>query len=522
MRRAAHDRNRALRRTHVRIAHVIVAILFACAGATAPAHSAERLKVGSKRFTESYILAEVVVRAAGGDSAAIHKPGLGNTGILHAALIAGSIDIYPEYTGTIAREILEREADLSILELNAALAAQGLAVSQPLGFNNTYALGVRRQLATKLGLHSISDLARYPSLRLGFSHEFLGRNDGWTGLARRYGLEASRPTGLDHGIAYEALAAGRVDVIDVYSTDAKVLRYDVQILADDRHFFPRYDAVLLYRRDVPQRFATQWRGIAALAGRIDEATMLRMNAAAEIDGLSFRDAAALLFEPSARERERRTFFDLLFGPDFARLTAQHLLLVFAPVAASIVLGIPLGIAAFRRRWLAQPIFALAGVMQTIPSLALLAFLVALIGAIGIVPAVIALFLYGLLPIVRNTHTGLAGIDDGLRQAAAALGLSARDRLVRIELPLAAPSILAGIKIAAVINVGTATIAAFVGAGGYGERIASGLALNDSALLLAGAIPAAALALLTQGALELAERYASPWQRTREKARAQFG
>ena len=134
----------------------------------------------------------------------------------------------------------------------------------------------------------------------------------------------------------------------------------------------------------------------------------------------------------------------------------------------------------------------------------------------IVPAAIALFLYGLLPIVRNTHTGLVGVGDGLRQAATALGLSVRERLLHVELPLAAPSILAGIKTAAVINVGTATIAAFVGAGGYGERIASGLALNDSALLLAGAIPAAALALVTQALLELAERYALPWQRTQRR------
>jgi osmoprotectant transport system permease protein len=486
------------------------------------AQAAERLKVGSKRFTESYILAEIVVRAAGGESAAMHKPGLGNTGILHAALRAGSIDVYPEYTGTIAREILQRDSDLSIDELNAALAAQDLAVSQPLGFNNTYAVGVRADVAEKLGLRSIGDLAAHPSLRFGFSHEFLARKDGWRGLARAYGLEAIQPAGLDHGIAYEALDSGRVDVIDVYSTDAKVLRYGVRILVDDRNYFPRYDAVLLYRRDVPQRFAAQWQGIAALAGRIDQAAMLRMNAAAEIDGLSFRDAAALLSDPDARARQRRTFLGLLFGPDFARLTIEHLLLVFVPVTASILAGVPLGIAAVRRRWLAQPIFALTGIMQTVPSLALLAFLVALIGAIGIVPAAIALFLYGLLPIVRNTHAGLIGVGEGLRQAAAALGLSARDRLLRIELPLAAPAILAGIKTAAVINVGTATIAAFVGAGGYGERIASGLALNDSALLLAGAIPAAALALLTQALLELAERYASPWQRVRRAGRSATG
>jgi osmoprotectant transport system permease protein len=484
--------------------------------AMAAAQAADALKVGSKRFTESYIIAEILVRAAGGEPHAVHKPGLGNTGVLYAALVAGSIDVYPEYTGTIAREILESEGRLSLQEINAALASHGLAAGVPLGFNNTYAIGVRADIADKLALRTIGDLARHPTLRLGLSHEFLGRADGWPGLARHYGLEAIRPSGLDHGIAYEALAAGRVDVIDVYSTDAKVLRYDVRILADDRGYFPRYDAVLLYRSDVPQRFPAQWQGISGLAGRIDAATMLRMNAAAEIDRASFRAAAALFFDPAAGKPSRRSFTALLFGPDFGRLTAEHVLLVFAPVAAAILIGVPLGVAALRWPWLAQPVFALAGLVQTIPSLALLAFLVAMVGAIGIVPAAIALFLYGLLPIVRNTHTGLVGVGDGLRQAATALGLSVRDRLLHLELPLAAPSILAGIKTAAVINVGTATIAAFVGAGGYGERIASGLALNDSALLLAGAIPAAALALVTQALLELAERYALPWQRAQRR------
>jgi len=490
----------------------IVGVLSLWLAFVAMAAAEDRLKVGSKRFTESYILGEVIVGAAGGATLAVHKPGLGNTGILHAALAAGAIDVYPEYTGTIAREILKLDGNPSLAALNATLARQGLAASVPLGFNNSYAIGVRKDLARKLGLRTIGDLARHPDLRFGLSHEFLGRQDGWPGLARTYDLMRVRPAGLDHGLAYEALDAGRVDVIDVYSTDAKVLRYDVAVLADDRGYFPRYEAVLLHRADAAQRFPEQWRAIAKLAGAIDEATMLRMNAAAEVDGHSFAQAAALRFGP-AEAPSRRSFFRTLFGPDFARLTMQHLTLVFGSVAASVLVGIPLGIAAARCRRLEQPVFALVGVVQTIPALAMLAFLVAIMGAIGVVPAAIALFLYGLLPIVRNTHAGLHGIGEGMRQAAAALGLSARDRLVCIELPLAAPAILAGIKTSAVINVGTATIAAFVGAGGYGERIAAGLALNDSTLLLAGAIPAAGLALLTQALLEMAERRAAPWRQS---------
>jgi osmoprotectant transport system permease protein len=313
------------------------------------------------------------------------------------------------------------------------------------------------------------------------------------------------PSGLDHGLAYEALAAGRIDVMDVYSTDAKIERYKLRVLQDDRGFFPRYDAVLLHKRDLPQRAPRAWAALAALEGRIDEPRMIRMNAAAELEGKTFAEAAALLDDAKPTRAGERRLLPTLFGADFWRLTREHLVLVGVSLAASIAIGIPLGIAAAKLPRLAQPILGMVGIIQTVPSLALFAFLIALMGTIGLVPALVALFLYALLPIVRNTHTGLTAISLGMRQAAMALGLRPRERLRLVELPLAAPAILAGIKTSAVINIGTATIAAFIGAGGYGERIASGLALNDNITLLAGAIPAAGLALLVQGAFELGER-----------------
>ena len=480
-----------------------------------PAHAEDVLRIGSKRFTESYILGELLQQAAAKGGPAEHKPGLGNTGILYAALRAGSIDVYPEYTGTIARELLKLDGNPSLAELNARLARLGLAASVPLGFNNSYALGVRAAVADKAGLRSLSDLVAHPELRYGLSQEFLARQDGWPGLSKAYGLAKTAPSGLDHGIAYEALAAGRIDVLDLYSTDAKIARYDIRVLTDDRQYFPRYDAVLLHRADAPQRFARQWQGIAALQGRINDARMIRLNAAAELEGKTFAQAAALFFADAGagvttpNAMQARGFLAVLLAPDLWRLTREHLLLVFGSLLAGIVVGVPLGVAAARRQRLAQPIFALVGVMQTIPSLALLAFLIVLTGSIGLVPAAIALFLYALLPIVRNTHTGLVGVGDGMRQAALALGLSSRDTLRFIELPLARPAILAGIKTSAVINVGTATIAAFIGAGGYGERIAAGLALNDTAMLLAGAVPAAVLALVIQGVFEWLEKRAAP-------------
>jgi osmoprotectant transport system substrate-binding protein/osmoprotectant transport system permease protein len=486
----------------MRAAAVLVTALALLAVAL-PAH-ADTLVIGSKRFTESYILGEVLKRQVQGTTEAEHKPGLGNTGIVFNALRSGAIDLYPEYTGTIAKEILKLDGPSSIEDLNRLLAKDGLAAGVPLGFNNTYALAMREDQAQKLGVRSLSDLARHPDIRLGLSQEFLGRADGWPGLKAAYRLPQPTPQGLDHGLAYEAIAAGKIDVMDVYTTDAKIGRYALRVLEDDRKFFPRYDAVILYRENVPKRFPEAWAALKKLEGRIDARAMIRMNAAAELDKRSFAEAAALL-EGGAKEMRERRFVDVLFGPDFWRLTGQHLMLVFASLAASIALGVPLGMIAAKLPRTGQLILGAVGVIQTIPSLALLAFLIVLLGTIGTAPALVALFLYALLPIVQNTCTGLIGIARGMRQAALALGLGTADRVRLIEVPLALPSILAGVKTSAVINVGTATIAAFIGAGGYGERIASGLALNDTATLLAGAIPAAALALVIQGAFELGER-----------------
>jgi osmoprotectant transport system permease protein len=470
------------------------------------AHSEDAvLTVGSKRFTESYVLGEVLRETAVRAGArAEHEAGLGNTGIVFAALKAGAIDVYPEYTGTIAREILKLKGNPPLAELDRRLAPMGFGVGVPLGFNNTYALAMREEQAAKLAVRTISDLARHPRLKLGLSQEFIGRADGWPGLKRAYALPQATPSGLDHGLAYEAIAAGRIDVMDIYSTDAKIERFELRVLEDDRGFFPKYDAVLLYRRDLPSRFPAAWKSIVGLEGKIDARRMIRMNAAAELEGKTFAQAAAQFFgEPGGAAR--RGYWSALVGPDLAKLTREHLVLVAVSLAAAVAVGVPLGVLAFKVHAAGQPILAAVGVIQTVPALALLAFLIAALNRIGTVPALVALFLYALLPIVRNTHAGLEGIRPAMRQAALALGLSARDRLLSVELPLAMPTILAGVKTSAVINVGTATIAAFIGAGGYGERIVQGLALNDNALLVAGAVPAAVLALVVQGAFELAER-----------------
>jgi osmoprotectant transport system permease protein len=490
-----------------------------------PAAAGDTLHIGSKRFTESYILGEVLAQTAAPHAQVEHLQGLGNTAIVLAALEAGRIDIYPEYLGTIDLEILKHKQPATLEQMRKELAAMGLGVAVPLGFNNTYALAMRGEADAP---RKLSELAARGQLRFGLSHEFIGRADGWQGLAARYGLP-QRPAGLDHGLAYEALNGRQVDVIDIYSTDARIRQYGLRVLDDDRGYFPRYDAVLLYRLDAAQRFPAAWQAIGKLEGRISEGDMMAMNAAAEIDGKPFArvasdwlaahplsatssagaTAAAPVAAPAGAAGERDGLLVKIFDHNLWRLTQQHLTLVLLAVAAACLIGVPLGVLAASMPRLRQVVLGLTGVLQTVPSLALLALLIPLLGRIGTVPALVALVVYALLPVVRNTCTGLLQVPEGLKLAAKALGLRSGQRFMQIELPLALPVILAGVKTAAVLSVGTATIAAFIGAGGYGERITIGLALNDNDMLLAGAIPAAILALLTQGLFELLERVVTP-------------
>jgi osmoprotectant transport system permease protein len=482
------------------------------------------LHIGSKRFPESYILGEILRQSAAPYAKAEHAQGLGNTAVVLAALKTGSIDIYPDYTGTINFEVLQHTSPVPLAQMQQELAKIGLGMAVPLGFNNTFAFSMRRADARARGISRISDLARVPGLRLGLSPEFLGRNDGWPGLAQRYGLP-QQPGMLENGVAYQALAQQQVDVIDAYSTSAQIGRYDLQVLADDLGYFPRYDAVLLYRLDLPQRFPQVFAVWQKLEGSISEAQMMEMNARAELKGERF-DAIAGAFlagwagmdkkagqsglragdtgATTGRVSASSGVLAKIFDGKFASRTRQHITLVLLSVGLAALLAVPLGaLAAFRPK-VRQVVMATVGVLQTIPALALLTMLIPLLGQIGLLPALIALFLYALLPIVRNTCTGLLQVPDGLRLAALALGMTRWQRTRYVDLPLALPTILAGIKTAAVVNVGSATIAAFIGAGGYGESIVIGLSLNDNSMLLAGAIPAAVLALLTQALFEALE------------------
>jgi osmoprotectant transport system permease protein len=471
------------------------------------AAAAPEVRVGSKAFTESVVLGEILARTASASGAsAVHRGALGGTRVLWEALRAGEIDLYPEYTGTLAREILSGEAVEDDAALRRALAGRGVGMTASLGFENTYALGMRRADADRLGIRAISDLLGHPKLRYGFTNEFVDRADGWPALRARYGLSAPSVRGLDHDLAYRALAAGELDVVDLYSTDAQIAQLDLAVLADDRGAFPRYDAVVVYRLDLAERAPAALAALRRLEGTVSSREMIAMNARVQIERAD-PGAVAAAFLGRALGVAAAAAEDGLVRRIGAR-TAEHLVLVGVALAAAIVAAVPLGVAAARSPGAGRVLLAAVGVVQTIPSLALLVLMIPLLG-IGARPAIAALFLYGLLPIVRNTHAGLTGIAPELRESAEALGLPPGARLRLVELPLAAPSILAGVKTSAVIAVGTATLGALVGAGGYGQPILTGIRLLSVPLILEGALPAAGLALLAQALFDAVERVLVP-------------
>lgn len=466
--------------------------------------NAQPIIIGSKKFTESYVLGEVAKRTlTDAGIPAEHRQGMGGTIILWEALRGGQIDVYPEYTGTIAQEILKSDRLLSLEQIRDSLAKFGVAMTEPLGFNNTYALVMRRSEAQQLGIRTISDLRKHPELNIGLTHEFLDRQDGWQPLRERYALPQRNVIGIDHALGYSALANGSINVKDAYSTDAKIEQNDLVVLEDDLQFFPKYEAVLLFRLSMP---ANAIAALRRLEGTLDEKRMVRLNAEAERTK-NYTRAANLYFERGAGSANTE---GESFPQKLARWTLRHLQLAGFSLVLSVIFGIPLGIVASRGGAIGHAILGLASIVQTIPSLALLALLVPIpFFGISIRTAIVALFLYGLLPIVRNTASGLQDIPRSLRESAIALGLSPTRRLWEIYLPMASRSILSGIKTSAVISVGTATLAALIGAGGLGEPILSGLNLNDHATILEGAIPAALLALLVQWFFDLLDRVLIP-------------
>jgi osmoprotectant transport system permease protein len=478
--------------------------------------------IGSKPFTESVILGDMVQHLVerAGDTTEHRQPGgtrivaehrrqLGGTRVVWEAMVGGKVDVYAEYTGTLAREIFGNPDLQDESKLRAALEKYGIRMTRPIGFNNSYVIGMRKDIARQRGITKISDLARQSNadLLFGFTNEFMNRTDGWPALREKYGL-LQQARGLEHSLTYPALQKGSLHATDAYATDAEIAKYDLQLLDDDLHVFPPYDAVLLYRADLEQRAPEAVAALQKLGG-LSADEMRAMNARNLLEKVPESQIAAEFINrklgTQAVSHAQGPWQELL------KNSLQHLVLVTASLLAAIVAAVPLGICAARGPTLGQAILGAAGIIQTIPSLALLVFMVVLLqGMLGAVPAIMALFLYSLLPIIRNTHTGLTDVPLPVRESAEALGLPPLARLWLIELPMASRTILAGIKTSAVINVGYATLGGLIGAGGYGQPILEGLRRYDpQTILLQGVLPAAAMALALQGLFELAERRLVP-------------
>lgn len=493
---------------------VLLVFGIVAAGLSAQSVGGRQVVVASKKFTESVILGELVTQVLRAEGAEVrHRRELGGSRVLFSGLLRGDIDAYPEYTGTLMGELLVDEKLRTLDELRASLETRGIRMSDPIGFNNTYAVGVTRETAEELDLETVSDLADHPEIRMGFSNEFMERADGWPGLRDAYGLQ-NPARGMDHDLAYRGLQSGDIGAMDLYATDAEIEYYDLVVLEDDLGYFPRYDAVVLWRADLEDRLPSAGGAIGLLEGAIDESAMAAMNRLAKIgptnpDGEDGPRVPASLVAQEFLEGE----FDLQTEAFvetrravLVRTTIDHLELVAWSMAGAILFSIPLGIVAAKQKKLAQPILWCVGILQTMPSLALL---VLLIPAFGLSPltAIVALFLYSLLPIVRNTYSGLTGIPGDITESAIAIGLTPMQRMKDVELPLALPTILAGIKTAVVINVGTATLAALIGVGGYGQPILTGIRLDDFGLILLGAGPAAIMAIGAQLLFDGFERLA---------------
>ncbi len=484
----------------------LLLIVFINLSSIAFSQSDKTIKIGSKKFTENVILSEIVTQLARSNNVnSIHIRELGGTRILWNALLKGEIDIYPDYTGTIIEEILADE-NVTYKNLKDKLSKHGIGIVYPLGFNNTYAIGMKTEEAEKSGIEEISDLRKHPNLKFGFTNEFMDRKDGWRGLQKFYNLPHSNVTGMDHDIAYRGLASSSIDVIDLYSTDAEINYYNLKVLKDDLQYFTDYQAVLLYRKDLEKTFPKVIDAIKKLKNSIPESLMIKMNSEVKINGKSEEEVAAQFIKNKFSIESN--YVESTFLRRLWHNTKEHLYLVLISLSAAILVSIPLGISSYKNKKLGRFIIGITGIIQTVPSLALLVFMIPLLG-IGSSPAIVALFLYSLLPIVRNTFTGLEDIPTSIKESAIVLGLSPFVILKKIELPLASRSILAGIKTSAVINVGTATLGALIGAGGYGQPILTGIRLDSVPLILEGAVPAALLALIVQWMFDLSEKVIVP-------------
>jgi osmoprotectant transport system permease protein len=492
-----------------------------------PAAGGDGIVVGSKNFAENRLLAEMFARLVE-DRTGLgveRRMNLAGTQVCFEALRTGAIDLYPEYTGTglvtLLGEPPRGDATATLNHVRREFLDQfDLWWLPPLGFENAYELAVPSELAKQYGLRTISDLAGVAKeLRAGLGYEFIERDDGLPGLRKTYGLRFKDVRALQQTLKYQAVAAREVDCLDVYTTDGRLLVYDLTVLEDDLGFFPPYQAAPLVRGETLRSHPEIGNVLSLLADALDEEAMRGLNLRVQEKGEPIARVAQEALEGLGLVGERPvdavstrevSFLGYMWSQrnELGMRTVEHLGLTALALALGVLVAVPLGLFLERRRGAAESVIRAVGVSQTIPSIALLAFMIPLFG-VGAVPALVALWIYSIFPVLRNTYTGVREASPDAVEAARALGMTDGQVLRRVRLPLAVPVILAGARTSAVLTVGTATLAAFIGAGGLGVPIVAGLQLADTTRILSGALPAAALALVVDRGLAGVERLLRP-------------
>lgn len=285
----------------------LVAFVALLVASAAVAARKPTIRVGCKPFTESYILSEMAAQLIedSGEATVERRFGIGSPHLVTEALRTGSIDVDINYTGSLALIFLKEKRNASLYELQSALAASGITLSRPLGFNNTYAIAVSAETARRFGLRKISDLRGREELRGAFTPDFLNSDDGYYKLAESYGFRLNSVRPMQHSLCYHALVHREIDLTDAYTTDGTLGQFDIVLLSDDKSFFSEYQAVLTVRTDLPTQFPGIWSALRRLEGALSEAQMIQLNARVDNKQAAVKEVARSFLREKGASAEFR-------------------------------------------------------------------------------------------------------------------------------------------------------------------------------------------------------------------------
>jgi len=446
-----------------------------------PTVFSKSITIGAKKFTEANVMAYVLAHTLKSiDSSLDIKvlENLGGTGIVTTATENQEIDLYVDYTGTLKETFKTTDETLP-----GELLKHNLKFGFELGFNNSYGMAVKHHST----LSKMSDIKNHH--RLGISHEFLKRKDGFSGLASHYGFNI-KPLVIEYSLLQHSLKSDKLDIIEIFTTDAKIIKYNLKVLKDDQHFYKRYDALVVFNKTFYEQNKQLVSDLSSkLFLKISDKQIQKLNHLVDIEGLNYEESARSFTKSNTHIKSS---YESTIWPHFY----EHLEYLFLTIIICIFIGVPLGVTTAKSQLFERVILSLISITQTIPSLALLVFLIPLFG-LGKTTTLIALCLYGLLPIVKSTHMGIKKIPKELSEYSKLIGMSFFQRIFKIEIPLALIDIVSGVKLTAIYTIGVTVIAAFVGAGGLGTLIVTGLSLNNTDIILQGALPSAGLAIIVE-------------------------